>query len=233
MRLPAPLLSGRLIKRYKRFLADVELPDGSVVTAHCADPGRLPGLAVEGAPVWLSTSDDPKRKLAHRLELIEQAGTLVGLNTNNANKLAREAMTGLLNTTLGSPVEIRPEVKIKEGSRIDFVLQDSAGIETYVEVKNITWRDGDKLAFPDAVTARGTKHLQLLAEFAGQGRKSVLIFVAQRPDAVDLRIADEIDCAYAQAFDQALAAGVQVLGIGCKVDHENIDPTHRLHLDPR
>jgi len=233
LRLPAPLLEGRLIQRYKRFLADVALPDGTVVTAHCADPGRLPGLAVEGARVWLSTSNDRKRKLAHRLELIEQAGHLVGLNTGNANRLAREAITGMLAERLGAPQTIRTEVAMADGSRIDFVLQDADGVISYLEVKNISWRDGDRLAFPDAVTARGTRHLRLLKGLAGDGHRAILLFVAQRADGVRLRIAEEIDRAYADAFDEAVAAGMRVLGVGCRVALDAITPAHRLLLDQR
>lgn len=235
MRLPQPLHSGRLIKRYKRFLADVTLDDGEVITAHCADPGRLPGLAVEDAQVWLSKSDDPKRKLAYRLEIIEHHGQLVGLNTNNANHLAQEALATDLPSAFAGALSTRREVKYGDDTRFDFTLEQSDGTTLWLEVKNVTWRDrsanGGGLAFPDAVTARGTKHLQRLTEIAEKGGRAALLFMAQRCDGHSLRIAHEIDPAYAAAFKTACAAGVEVRALACTVDFDQIVPKHEIDID--
>ena len=224
MLLPQPLHLGRLIKRYKRFLADVRLDDGTEVTAHCADPGRLPGLAVAGARVWLSYSSDPKRKLAYRLELIEHLGQLVGLNTNNANKLADEALRRGLPEKMAATSVIRREVRYGNDTRFDFMLEQLDGAEFWLEVKNVTWRDSGMLAFPDAVTSRGTKHLTRLTEIVRSGGSAGLLFIAQRSDVVMMRIAGEIDPTYARAFASAVSAGVHVWGIGCSVSVQEIRP---------
>ena len=230
MRLPGPLLPARLVRRYKRFLADVVLDDGSEAVAHCADPGRLPGLAVPGARVWLSHSDDPKRKLAHRLEIIEQDGRLVALNVMNANRIVREALEGGKLPALGPFDHVRPEPRIEAGTRLDFALEREGGLATFVEVKNITWRrdagapqgpEGEA-AFPDAVTTRGARHLACLAGLAALGHRAVLLFIAQRGDVDRVAIAGDIDPAYASAFAAARAAGVEMMAWRCSINHDEI-----------
>ena len=218
MQLPVPLQSATLVQRYKRFLADCDVEGGSRVTAHIADPGRLPGLAVPGARLWLSASDDPKRKLRHRVELIEAEDGLVGANTANANRLARDALeAGLLPSLAAWRIEAR-EPRLGPGTRLDFALADAAGRRGYLEVKNITWRRGIVAAFPDAVTARGTRHLALLAALAQSGTPAFLLFVCQRADVAAVTIAADIDPAYARAFAAAVAAGVGVVACRCELN---------------
>ena len=230
MQLPVPLQSATLVRRYKRFLADCELADGSRITAHIADPGRLPGLAVEGARLWLSASDDPKRKLRHRVELIEAAETLVGANTANANRLVAEALAeGRLPSLAAWRVTAR-EPRQGPGTRLDFALADEGGRTAFLEVKNITWRRGSVAAFPDAVTARGTKHLATLANLARGGTPAFLLFVCQRRDVAAVTIAGDIDPAYAAAFLDALAAGVRIVACRCEINHCAINITGEIPL---
>ena len=223
MQLPVPLQSATLMRRYKRFLADCALADGSRVTAHIADPGRLPGLAAEGARLWLSASDDPKRQLRHRVELIETADTLVGANTANANRLVAEALAKRRLPSLAPWTVVAREPRLDPGTRLDFALADADGRAAFLEVKNITWRRGAVAAFPDAVTARGTKHLATLTGLAASGTPAFLLFVCQRSDVAAVTIACDIDPAYGAAFVRALEAGVGVLACRCELNHYAIN----------
>ena len=223
MQLPVPLRPATLHRRYKRFLADCDLACGTRVTAHIADPGRLPGLAVPGTRLWLSTSDDPKRKLRHRVELIEAGGTLVGANTANANRLVGEALDARRLPSLAAwSIEAR-EPRLDPGTRLDFALFDEAGRRGYLEVKNITWRRGEVAAFPDAVTARGAKHLGTLAGLARGGTPAFLLFVCQRADVDAVTVATDIDPTYAAALADAVATGVVVLACRCELNHYAIN----------
>jgi sugar fermentation stimulation protein A len=223
VQLPVPLQSAILQRRYKRFLADCVLADGRTLTAHIADPGRLPGLVEPGTPVWLSESLDPKRKLPFRVELIAAATTLVGANTGNANRLAAEALAqGLLPSLAGWHVTAR-EPRLDPGTRLDFALADASGATAFLEVKNITWRRGDTAAFPDAVTARGARHLATLARLAAAGTQAFLLFVCQRADVTAVTIAGDIDPAYASAFAAARAAGVRMLACRCEINQYAIN----------
>jgi sugar fermentation stimulation protein A len=223
VQLPVPLQSARLVRRYKRFLADCDLEGGGRITAHIADPGRLPGLALPGTPVHLSESRDPKRKLPFRVELIEAGTTLVGANTANANRLAASALAeGLLPSLAGWQVTAR-EPRLGPGTRLDFALRDAVGRTAFLEVKNITWRRGDAAAFPDAVTARGARHLATLAGLASAGTPAFLLFVCQRADVAAVSIARDIDPAYAAAFDAARDAGVRVLACRCDINQYAIN----------
>lgn len=223
MLLPVPLQPATLHRRYKRFLADCELACGRLVTAHLADPGRLPGLAVPGARLWLSTSDDPERKLRHRVELIEAGDTLVGANTANANRLVAEALDARLLPSLAGWTIVAREPRLDPGTRLDFALCDDAGRRGYLEVKNITWRRGDGAAFPDAVTARGTKHLGTLAGLARRGTPAFLLFVCQRADVAAVTVAADIDPTYAATSADAVAAGVVVLACRCEINQYAIN----------
>jgi sugar fermentation stimulation protein A len=223
MQLPVPLQSAILIRRYKRFLADCTLADGTAVTAHIADPGRLPGLVNEGTRLWLSTSDVPRRKLAHRVELIEAGGTLVGANTANANRLVAEALASGRLPSLAGWTVAASEPRLDPGTRLDFRLEGQAGHTAFLEVKNITWRRADVAAFPDAVTARGTRHLAALAGLAASGIPAFLLFVCQRGDVAAVTIAADIDPAYATAFAAARAAGVEVLACRCELNYYAIN----------
>ncbi|MEO0979932.1 MAG: DNA/RNA nuclease SfsA [Pseudomonadota bacterium] len=225
MKFAEPLVGGRLVKRYKRFLADVVLDgDGGEITAHCANPGSMLGLKEPGARVWLSRSDNPKRKLKYSWEIIEADGALVGINTAHPNKLVEEAIEGGRITELSGYASLRREVKYGKNSRIDVLLEDAAGGKTYVEVKNVHLMRQPGLAeFPDSVTARGAKHLGELADMVAEGHRAAMVFLVQRPDCGRLSLAEDIDPAYAAAFRAARSAGVEVYAIGCDVRLDGID----------
>ncbi len=230
MRLPGPLHAGILRQRYKRFLADVELADGRLVTAHCADPGRLPGLAVPGAEVWLSHRDDPKRKLAWTLELIGQDGALVAVNSQNPNRIAREGLeAGRFDFAAGWR-ELRREPRIGDGTRLDFRLTFGDRPPLFLEVKGVTWRRDGLALFPDAPTVRGRKHLGTLERLVGEGFGAALLFVAQRRDVEAFAPAAEIDPAYAEALERAWAAGVTVRAWRCFINQYEIELDKELPL---
>ncbi len=222
MHLPHPLHPGFLLRRYKRFLVDVELEGKGPVTAHCADPGRLPGLAVPGARVWLSESRDPRRSLAWTLELIEQAGVLVGVNSRNPNRLAREGLEAGRFAFARGRRALRSEPRIVDGTRLDFVIEGDDGRQLFVEVKGITWKRDGLAEFPDAPTVRGTRHLRTLAGLVAQGHDAALLLIAQRGDVEAFRPAADIDPAWAEAFARARAAGVHVEAWRCIVNQRLI-----------
>ena len=232
MKFSAPLVAGRLVKRYKRFLADVLLEDGSEVTAHCANPGSMLGLKEPGSRVWLSPSDNPKRKLKYSWEVIEADGALVGINTAHPNKLVEEALAAGRIEGLAGYDSLRREVKYGKNSRIDILLEDAAGAKTYVEVKNVHLMRQQGLAeFPDSVTARGAKHLGELADMVAEGHRAAMVFLVQRPDCARLNLAADIDPTYAVAFDAARAAGVEAYAIGCDVRLDGIDAVKPVTLE--
>lgn len=224
MKFSAPLLAGRLVRRYKRFLADVLLEDGSEITAHCANPGAMLGLKEPGSPVWLSQSDNPKRKLKYSWELIEADGALVGINTAHPNALVEEALLQGRMAAFKGFARLRREVKYGKNSRIDILLEQEEGHRTYVEVKNVhLMREAGLAEFPDSVTARGAKHLAELADMVGEGHRAAMVFLVQRPDCARLSLAADIDPVYAKAFHDARAAGVEAYAIGCDVRLDGID----------
>jgi sugar fermentation stimulation protein A len=224
MKFSAPLVSGRLVKRYKRFLADVILDDGNAVTAHCANPGSMLGLKEPGSRVWLSQSDNPKRKLKYSWEVIEADGALVGINTAHPNSLVEEALAAGRIDGLAGYDALRREVKYGKNSRIDILLEGGEGQRTYVEVKNVhLMREPGLAEFPDSVTARGAKHLVELADMVAEGHRAAMVFLVQRPDCARLSLAGDIDPAYAAAFAAARKAGVEVYAIGCDVRLDGID----------
>ncbi len=228
MQFETPLLRGRLIKRYKRFLADVELADGTTITATCPNTGSMKGLTDPGSTVWLSTSDSPTRKYRHTWEMVEhdlgRGPTIVGINTNHPNKLVSEAIIAGRIAPLKGYEALRREVKYgRENSRIDMLLEDPRKAPCYVEVKNVHLMRKSGLAeFPDSVTERGAKHLRELAEVAGQGGRAVMMFLVQRGDATRVALARDIDPKYGEAFDQAIAAGVEALAYRCRLSPEAI-----------
>ena len=203
-----------LIKRYTRFLSDVTLDGGEVVTASCPNTGSMKGLTEPGSPVWLSLSDNPKRKYAYTWELVEvPGGVLVGVNTGRSNALVREAIEAGIIDELAGYHDIRAEVRIgEEGSRADFLLARD-GEHCYLEVKNVTAAVEDGVAlFPDAVSTRGTRHLrELIGVLRAPGRRAVLCFCVQRDDVREVRPADAIDPDYGNTLRQALEAGVEVI----------------------
>lgn len=215
MKFEEPLVKATLLKRYKRFLADVRLADGSEVTAHCANPGSMMGLTEPGSVVWLSPNTNPKAKLDYRWEMIEVEGGLVGINTSRPNRIVEEAITEGRVPELMGYESLRREVKYGQNSRIDLLLEGPGRGDVprlcYVEVKNVTLRRDGFAEFPDAVTARGAKHLRELSDMVRQGHRAVMLYLVQRTDCRTFRLARDIDPGYGAAFDQALAAGVEAL----------------------
>jgi len=228
MRFTAPLVPATLIRRYKRFLADVVLPSGETVTVHCANPGSMIGLAAPGAPVWLSRSDNPKRKLSHSWELVEVdlgSGTeLVGINTTNPNALAAEAIAAGLIPELAGYGSVRREVKYGRNSRVDFLLEEPGRPPCYVEIKNVhLMRQRGLAEFPDAVTRRGAKHLVELADMVATGARSVMLFLVQIASAERFALARDIDPAYGAQFDLARARGVEALARRCRLTRAGVE----------
>jgi len=216
MRFPSPLIPGTLVQRYKRFLADVRLDDGTLVTAHCTNTGSMLGCNAPGSRVHLSEQQGKNRKLPYTWELIRVGRTLVGINTLAANRLAREGIeTGVIRELQGYE-QLRAEVPTRPGSRLDFLLE-SADRQCYVEVKNVTLAAHRVASFPDAVSERGTKHLRELMRLRRRGHRAVLLFVIQRSDVDSFRPADEIDAEYARWLRRAAKAGVEIFPYGAKV----------------
>jgi sugar fermentation stimulation protein A len=229
MLLPA-LLPGRLTRRYKRFLADCRLDDGRDVTAHVANSGSMLGLATPGARVHLADVAGPTRKLGWSWQLVEtEAGALVGIDTARANALAVEAIRAGLVPELGGYANLAREVRYGAASRVDILLDDPALGRAYVEVKSVTLSRLAGLAeFPDAVTARGTKHLADLAAEVGRGHRAALLFLVQRGDCHRLTVAADIDPTYALALATARAAGVLVFAVACAVAPDAIMPVRQI-----
>ncbi|GAA0497741.1 DNA/RNA nuclease SfsA [Tatumella terrea] len=207
------LKSARLIKRYKRFLADVETPQGDVFTLHCANTGAMTGCATPGDTVWYSTSDSKTRKYPHSWELTETAaGDWICVNTLRANSLFYEAFTGGVISELAGYRDCKREVKYgAEGSRIDFLLRAPGVADCYVEVKSVTLLEEGKGYFPDAVTVRGQKHLRELMAIAASGQRAVLFFAVLHSGIEQINVARHIDPRYAALLDQARVAGVEIL----------------------
>jgi len=228
VRFACELTPATLIRRYKRFLADVELADGSIVTVHVANPGAMTGLQAPGARVWLSKSPNLKRKLPYSWELVEAdfgAGfELVGVNTAHPNTIVAAALAaGAIPELAGYPV-IRREVRYGAASRVDFLLEAADRPPCYVEVKNVHLMRTPGLAeFPDAVTARGARHLDELAAMRAEGARAVMLFVIQIASAHALALARDIDPAYGRAFDRARMAGVEALAYTCRLACDGID----------
>lgn len=222
MRLLAPLIPARLVRRYKRFLADVILDDGSETTVHCPNPGRMIGLDEPGSWVWLSRAKAPKRQLPLTLELVETRGGLVGVNTMHPNRLVEEAIRAGRVPELEGYDEIRREVAYGNGSRVDLVLRAADRPDCYVEVKNVHLKRDAEAEFPDAVTARGVRHLDALRERVAAGDRAIVFYVVQRSDCAAFSVAEDIDPGYAAAFRRALDDGVESLCHACELSLEEI-----------
>jgi sugar fermentation stimulation protein A len=234
MRFPDPLLRGRLVRRYKRFLADVEAlegPDrGTVVTAHCANPGAMLGLAEPGSEVWLSPARNPARKLRYSWELVRVDGHLVGINTSHPNAIVAAAVAAGWVAPLAGYPSLRREVRYGRNSRIDLLLEAPERPPCYVEVKNVHLKRGSAAEFPDAVTARGAKHMAELAAMVAAGCRAVVFYLVQRGDCDHFSIAADIDPGYAVAHGAARAGGVEALCYCCNVSQETIELDRALPL---
>ncbi|MEN8142048.1 MAG: DNA/RNA nuclease SfsA [Thermodesulfobacteriota bacterium] len=224
-----PLQPATLLRRYKRFLADVELADGRQLTVHCPNTGSMLGCSDPGLPAMISRSDNPKRKYPHTLEMVKVNGNWVGINTSLTNRLVREALENSLFPELGKFAQIKPEVKTGN-SRLDFLLSGGEQ-QTYVEVKNCTLARGNRALFPDAVTARGTKHLKELPRLHEEGHRAALIFCVQMSNVASFSPASDIDPVYAETL--AEVAGKGVLPMACRADvtPEGISIKERLPVE--
>jgi sugar fermentation stimulation protein A len=237
MKFPTPLLRGRLVQRYKRFLADVDLDDGQRVTATCPNTGSMRGLTEPGSIVWLSESDSQTRKYRHTWEMVEvdlgKGPVLVGINTGHPNALVSTAIAAGAVAPLSGYARLRREVKYGVNSRIDILLEDDARPPCYVEIKNVHLMRKSGLAeFPDSVTARGVKHLHEMADMVREGCRAVMVFMVQRSDATKLALARDIDATYGEAFDQAQAAGVEALALRCRLTPEAIEVDNLIVITP-
>lgn len=227
MLFPTPLIRGQLVKRYKRFLADIELDGYGLITAHCPNSGALQGLTDLGTPVWVSRADNPSRKLPFTWEMAEAEGTYVGMNTSHPNGLVEEAIrSGAIPELQGYPFLTR-EVKYGKNSRIDILLSTPL---TYVEVKNVHWKRGNQAVFPSSVTTRGTKHMQELAHMVDQGHQAYVVYVIQRNDCDRFGLAADVDPVYALEAQKAFEKGVIPLVYTCEVNPKGITLSHSLNF---
>jgi len=227
-----PLIKGTLLRRYKRFLADVELESGRVITAHTANTGAMTGCAEPGSVVWLSQSSNPGRKYAYSWEIVESSTcsgkVAIGINTMMSNRLVKEAIENGVITELQNYNKISTEVKYgEENSRIDLLLSrvdiaDDTHASCYVEVKNVTLVENNIAYFPDAVSKRGTKHLRELMAMSAQGYRAVIFFCIQRTDVDEFRPADHIDKNYGYYLREARSNGVEVLAYLASVTRKTI-----------
>ena len=225
MRFQTDLIPGRLVRRYKRFLADVILEaDGREVTVHCPNPGAMLGLADAGMRVWLEPNDDPRKKLKYGWRLVElDNGHFAGIDTGVPNRVVKEALLAHQIPELGAYIDVRPEVPYAEKSRVDFLLTASDGRQTYVEVKNVHLRRTGTLAeFPDCVTLRGARHLGDLAGVVEQGHRAVMLYLVQRTDCTALDFARDLDPGYGKAFDAAVARGVEAIAYDTVIETSGV-----------
>ena len=229
MRFQSPLIRGTLVQRYKRFLADVRLANGAVVTAHCTNTGSMMGCKEPGSAVYLSRSDNQNRKLLYTWELIQIGGTWVGINTMHPNRLVPEAIQAGVIEELRGYQSIRREVKVSAHTRLDLCLEGKNGA-CFVEIKNVTLAVDGTAAFPDAVSERGTKHLKELMRLKRKGHRAAIVFVIQRGDCDSFRPADEIDMEYGRWLRRAIKAGVEALPYRAEVTPKEIVLKERIEL---
>ena len=220
MRFPTPLIPARLVRRWNRFLSEAELESGEVVRAHCPNPGAMLGLKEPGLKVWLEPNDDPKKKLKYGWRLVEfENGHWSGIDTGVPNRVVKEALEARAVAPLAGYGTVRPEVPYGEKSRVDFLLSEPGLPDAYVEVKNVHLRREDDWAeFPDSVTTRGARHLDELSAMVKAGHRAVMLYLVQRTDCTRLKMAEDLDPAYAKAFVRARESGVEMLCFGTRID---------------
>jgi sugar fermentation stimulation protein A len=231
MKFPHPLVPARLLRRYKRFLADVELADGRTVTVHCPNPGAMLGLDMVDSEIWLSPAASPGRKLPYTWELVRVGDGLVGINTGHPNTLAEEAIRHDCIAELTGYERWRREVSYGLNSRIDLLCERDGGAACYVEVKNVHLKRSDAAEFPDCVSARGAKHLRELTAMVAAGHRAVMLYIVQRADCRRFSIAADIDPAYAAALQQAMRAGVEAICYSCRIDIAGISVAEPLPVE--
>ncbi len=224
-----PLVHGYLIKRYKRFLADIKLDDGSIVTAHCTNSGSMKSCIEEGAEVYISDSMNPARKTHYTWEMIKINGDWVGINTSNPNKLAVEILRNNLLPQLSGYTTIKPEAKYGD-SRFD-VYAENEFEKCFIEVKNVTLKDSVYARFPDAVTERGQKHLETLVKAKSEGYRAVMLYIIQRTDVEIFAPAFNIDPKYASKLKNAVNSGVEIIPLQVKVSPLDIEPLRVLKYE--
>ncbi|HYQ57883.1 MAG TPA: DNA/RNA nuclease SfsA [Draconibacterium sp.] len=229
MRFEKELLHGRLIRRYKRFLADVELDSGEIVVAHCTNSGSMKSCLEKGAEVFLSPVDDPKRKTKFTWEMININDSWVGINTGNPNKLAFEAILGGDIHELAGYTNVRREVKYGD-SRFDIYAENNSE-QCFIEVKNVSMKENEYALFPDAITTRGQKHLKTLIDVKRQGMRAVMLYIIQRSDVRKFAPAKTIDAVYATMLKEALDSGVEILPMQAKVTPEEIKLVRKLPFE--
>ena len=223
------LISGLLIKRYKRFFVDVKL-NNKIVTAHCPNTGSMSGLLKNGNRVWLSKSDNPNRKLKYTLEIIEVNNSKVGINTHSTNKIVLQALQNNFFKEFNNIVEIRPETKFGSNTRFDFLIINN-NTKIFIEVKNVTLSRKKKVAeFPDAITTRGLKHINELIKASKKGYEIFIIFIIQRDDCNLFSIAEDIDTSYAEAIRAALKKKLKIICYDCKFSVKGIKLNKKIKI---
>ena len=230
MKFKERLLQGALIKRYKRFFIDIKYKN-KIITAHCPNSGSMMGLLERGNKAWFSLSDNPKRKLKYTLEMIEVKNKKVGINTLLTNKIVLEALKHKKINSLNKFNHIKTESKFSDGTRFDFLLSNDKE-KCFLEVKNVTLLRENKIAeFPDAITSRGTKHLNELCSAKKKGYQSYILYLIQRENCDSFKIAKDIDEEYKIAFSKALKSGVKILCYDCKLNSEEIKLNKQINYE--
>ena len=230
MKFNKKLLQGTLIKRYKRFFADIKYKN-KTITAHCPNSGSMMGLIDKGNKIWFSASNNPERKLKYTLEIIEVKNEKVGVNTFLTNKIVFEALSNKKITSLIKFKNIKREVKFSDKTRFDFLLTNDKE-KCFLEVKNVTLLRKKKIAeFPDAITSRGTKHLNELCKAKKEGYQSYILYLIQRDDCDSFKIAEDIDEKYKDAFNKAIKSGVKILCYDCKLSNEEIKLNNQINYE--
>ncbi len=227
MFLPKNRKKGTLLKRYKRFLADIILQDGSTLTVHCPNSGSMTGCSTPGSEAIISLSNNPKRKYPWTLEMVKEKNIWIGVNTSRTNKIIKEALENESINDFGTIHSIQPEIKVSDRSRLDFLLHTSLG-KMYIEVKNCSLAENGIAMFPDAVTARGKKHLEELINLHKDGNLAAIVFCVQRTDCTHFKPASNIDPSYAETLKKATMSGVKAFAYQANVTEESITITKKL-----